>query len=439
METATPLILQIRDITEQSIGQRVQFKGWARMVHEVGKKTFFTVYSGGYLVKCIYKATEERLHLTKHTSVVVTGTVKANFTKDQFPCEVDVETCEIFGGKVAPGFEISKDTSESIMWDHAHLLIREPERAAVLLARAELLKIIREYYNQSEYVEITPPTLVQTQVEGGSTLFELDYFNEPAFLTQSSQLYLETVVPVFDKSYCIASSYRAEKSSTRRHLSEYTHIEAELAWIEFDQLLDSIEELLISIISGFNIRCLPIIKRFGLEAKVFPVPDKGFPRVTHREAIDILRASGKFMKDDGSQYTYDDDIPDLPERYICQHVGQGKPVFMTHFPAHLKSFYMAKDADGTTLSCDLLFPEVGEIVGGSMRIHNYDELVAGFERENISPAPYTFYTDQALYGPCPHGGYGLGFERIIMGLLPELVSKVRFACLYPRFLGRCTP
>lgn len=433
--------LEIKKIDQDRIGESVSFCGWVSSVHEVGKKTFFIVEFANYQVKCLYKAEteEKKLHLTRHTSVIITGTVQKNFTNDKFSCEVHVQTCEIYGGKIAPGFKINKDTSEAIMWDNAHLLIREPERAAIMRVRAQLLRIVREFYYRKEYAEITPPTIVQTQVEGGSTLFKLDYFGEDAYLTQTSQLYLETVIPTFGKAYCIASSFRAEKSSTRRHLSEYTHIEAELAWISFKDLLSEVEDLLIAMIEGFNKECIPILAQYSIEAKPYDVPKKNFPRITHREAIDILRNSGEFKKEDGSDYTYDDDIPDLPERYICKKVGQGLPVFLTNFPAHLKSFYMAKSEDGSTESCDLLFPGVGEIVGGSMRLNDHKKLLEGLEREGISPAPYKFYTDQSLYGPTPHGGYGLGFERVLMGLLPDLVPKVRFACLYPRFLGRCTP
>lgn len=431
---------EVKEIDETLIGKRITFCGWIRTFHEVGKKVFFTVYSAESVVKCLYiKATkEEKVHLTKHTSVKVIGEVKKNFTKDAFSCEVHVESCRVFGGKLAPTFELDKDTSESLLFDSRHLLIREPETIGILKVRAELLKIVREFYESKEYTEITPPTMVQTQVEGGSTLFKLDYYGEDAYLTQSSQLYLETVAPIFGKAYCIASSYRAEKSNTRRHLSEFTHVEAELAWIEFETLLSEIEDLMIYLTEQFNKRCISILKHHGVEKKEVPVPAKPFIRLGHREAIDIL-VREKVKKEDGSDYTYADDIPDAPERFICDLVGKGAPVFMTMFPAEMKGFYMEKTEDGLANSCDLLYPGVGEIVGGSMRTSKHEDLLDGLAKEGISADPYKFYTDQALYGPFPHGGYGLGFERIIMGLMPELVSKVRYACLYPRFTGRCQP
>ncbi|KAI5135923.1 asparaginyl-tRNA synthetase [Nematocida ausubeli] len=430
---------EIKDIDSSLIGKTIRFHGWVRSFHQIGKKSFFTVYSAGYMAKCMHVSEEEKIHLTKHTSVIVTGDVKKNFTKDSFPCEIHVKSFEIFGGKLAPTFEIDREqTSESFLLDHQHLLIRDMEKTAVLKVRAELLKLARAFYDEKEYTEVTPPTLVQTQVEGGSTLFKMDYFGEDAFLTQSSQLYLETVAPIFGKAYCIASSYRAEKSNTRRHLSEYTHVEAELAWVDFETLLSEIEDMIIYLTKGFNTKCISILKHFGVKMEALAVPEKPFKRLKHSEAIDILVKEG-VKKEDGTDYTYADDIPDAPERFICDVVGKGAPVFLVKFPFEMKSFYMEKTEGTLTNSCDLLYPGVGEIVGGSMRLCDYDELLAGFKREGISPEPYKFYTDQALYGAFPHGGYGLGFERIIMGFMPEIVSKVRHACLYPRFNGRCRP
>ncbi|KAI5181692.1 asparaginyl-tRNA synthetase [Nematocida sp. AWRm80] len=432
----------VKDITDKMIGQRVKTTGWVREVHELRSKTFFKLFSAGSMVKCLYsfKSADESLHLTKHTSMEVVGTVKENFGKDAYSCELHVEEYKIIGDRIAPGFEVDRSTSsESFLLDNRHLMIREPDVMAILMVRAELLRSIREFYHRQKYIEITPPTLVQTQVEGGSTLFMLDYFGEPAYLTQSSQLYLETAVPVFGKAYCIASSYRAEKSNTRRHLSEYTHVEAELAWITFDDLMSEIEDLTIAIIEGYNTHGIPILEKYGLPADKIPIPAKPFKRLEYMQAIDFLKEK-KILKEDGSEYTYDDDIPDASERFLCEQLSKDAPMFLTKFPAHLKSFYIEKSGDGvTTNSCDLLYPGVGEIVGSSMRISNYKELLEGFEREKISPEPYKFYTDQTLYGPCPHGGYGLGFERILLSLMPKIISKVRDATIYPRFNGRCKP
>lgn len=436
------LACKVEDITTDFIGKKVAFSGWVYKVHTLKTKMFIEVYAAEHLVKCVY-ALEERVPLTKFTSVQIVGTVKTNFTKDLHSCEVHVEKLEVFGGKPAPGeLPYNEETKVDQLFSFGHLTIREPKRAAVMKVRAEILRIAREHYYSRKYTEVTPPTLVQTQVEGGSTLFKLDYFGEPAFLTQSSQLYLETVAPVYGQVYCIASSYRAESSHTRRHLSEYTHVEAEVAWITFDDLLSEIEDLIIALTEGFNKTCVPILQKYKLAAEEIPVPSKPFKRITHAEAIDHLRKLGIQKRDEegrSSDFTYDDDIPDEPERRVCKDLGNGLPMFLTRFPAHMKSFYMERYGDGLTNSCDLLYPGVGEIVGGSMRLWSHEELLEGFEREGIDPKPYKFYTDQALYGPCPHGGYGLGLERILLGFMPALIDSVKLACLYPRYSGRCTP
>ncbi|KAI5191959.1 asparaginyl-tRNA synthetase [Nematocida sp. AWRm77] len=437
-----PVECRVKDITSELVGKRVSFKGWVYKIHTLKTKTFIDVYSAESTVKCVY-ALEKKIPLTKFTSVEIVGKVKPNFTRDVYDCEVHVEDIKVFGGVPAPtDLPYNEETKVDQLFEFGHLTIREPKRAAVMKVRAEILRIIREYYRTREYTEVTPPTLVQTQVEGGSTLFKLDYFGEPAFLTQSSQLYLETVAPVFGQVYCIASSYRAESSHTRRHLSEYTHVEAELAWISFEGLLSEIEDLIIALCRGFNEICVPILKKYKLDANEVPVPKKPFTRVSHREAIDHLNKIG-FMKkaEDGSTspYTYEDDIPDEPERQVCKDLGKGFPIFFTRFPAMMKSFYMEKSGNGLTDSCDLLYPGVGEIIGGSMRLWKHEELLQGFKNEGIDPAPYRFYTDQARYGPCPHGGYGLGLERILLGFMPTLINSVKMACLYPRYSGRCTP
>lgn len=435
-------VRSLKDLSKKDIGEKVSVFGWVRNVHEVGSKTFFWLYAQFSTIKCIYAGTKEnRLHLTKNTSIRVFGPVKPNPTGDQFEFEVQVEKYRVIG-EIAPGFEVEKDsTKECFFLDNAHILVREPDRLCFLKTRAKLLRILREFYHERGFLEITPPTLVQTQVEGGSTLFDLDYFGEKAYLTQSSQLYLETVVPACMKAYCIASSYRAEKSNTRRHLSEYTHVEAEIADIDFDALLSHIEDLFIYATEQFVEQCREDILA-AYPDFVFPaVPSKPFRRVTHAEAIRFLQDS-HVLKEDGTQFTLEDDIPDAPERLVCDEFGKGAPVFLTNFPAILKSFYMEKCKDDKSLtnSCDLLYPGIGEVLGGSMRIHDHAELMEGFRREGIDPSPYKFYTDQCLYGPSPHGGYGIGFERFFMALMSDkIVKKVRQACLYPRFRGRCRP
>lgn len=274
--------------------------------------------------------------------------------------------------------------------------------------RSLLLRAFREFYHQKRVVEVTPPCMVQTSVEGGSTLFEFNYYGQTAYLTQSSQLYLETVLPSLGDVYCIQESFRAEKSLTRRHLSEYTHLEAELVFIKFKDLLDHLEDLVCSVVDTLlaDPVSADIIKTLHPE---FQPPARPFLRMDYRDAIKYLDEHG-ILDSEGQPHRVGDDIAEAAERKMTDQIG--KPIMLVHFPKLLKSFYM-KGIDGDpdfTESVDVLVPGVGEVVGGSMRISDLEELMAGYKRDGIPHEPYYWFTDQRKYGTTEHGGYGLGVE-----------------------------
>lgn len=307
--------------------------------------------------------------------------------------------------------------------------------SAVMKVRAALLKSVRRVYDEEHLTEVTPPCMVQTQVEGGSTLFKMNYYGEEAYLTQSSQLYLETCLASLGDVYTIQESFRAEKSHTRRHLSEYTHIEAELAFLTFDDLLQHIETLIVKSVQYVLEDPIagPLVKQLNPN---FKAPKAPFMRLQYKDAITWLNEHD-IKNEEGEDFKFGDDIAEAAERKMTDTIGV--PIFLTRFPVEIKSFYMKRCSDDprVTESVDVLMPNVGEITGGSMRIDDMDELMAGFKREGIDTDAYYWFIDQRKYGTCPHGGYGIGTERILAWLCDRFT--VRDCSLYPRFSGRCKP
>lgn len=426
--------IRLEDLDESFAGKKIVTFGWTTKCAALKKYSFIDLTSAFKTIKCVIPGTHD---ISFQTTLHVYGTIKKNETgKDEHKFELSVEKFTIYNGETAPSFPLNAHSEKEAKLDNGHLALRMKDRTLFLKARSNMLHSMREFYFQNKYTEITPPTLVQTQVEGGSTLFALDYYGEKAYLTQSSQLYLETAAPVTGKAFCIMPSYRAEKSKTSRHLSEFTHVEGELVDISFTELMEQIEALVRYTINDFYKCTLPDIKKTHPDFVPFNLSEEPFKKLSYKDAIEFLR-SKNHMKTDGTPYEYMDDIADASEKFICSEYGNNQPVFLTLFPHALKSFYMKKIEGDLTESCDLLFPGVGETVGGSMRLDQYQNLYDSFAREGINPDAYYWYLDMARFGPSQHGGYGLGFERLLMGLMGY--KNVDESCIYPRKVSRCQP
>lgn len=325
-------------------------------------------------------------------------------------------------------YPIGRDADIETWLQHRHLWLRTLDGRRMLLARAKLLSLFRSFYESKGLIELTPPAITRAECEGGSTLFKMDFYGKPAYLTQSSQLYLEAVLHALEKVFCIAPSFRAEKSDTSRHLCEYTHVEAEISFLTYEQLLEHIEDLIIFVSQG--------MKDAGFTHPDFQVPSKPFKRMTYKECIEYCIAH-HILQQDGTPFEYrpDDpiDITDKPEKEMVASIGE--PVFMMKFPAVMKSFYMARTQDDQgqmtwTESVDLIMPGVGEIVGSSMRIHDYDELLSAIEKQGLDRKDYEWYLDVRKFGTPKSGGYGLGLERLLCWMLG--ITRVKDAIPFPR-------
>lgn len=389
---------------EMATGTRVRVMGRVHRVRQQGQLIFITLRDGYGYLQCLLSGqlakTYDAITLTLETSIELLGEMWAvpAFAKAPDNRELHADFFRVIGraaggddsftNRIAP----TSKTAQHKLLDLRHLSLRGENAAKVMLIRDQVEWAFRTAYREDSIRCVSPPALVQTQVEGGATLFSFQYYDEKAFLTQSSQLYLETCLPMLGNVFCIEKSFRAEKSLTRRHLSEFTHVEAELDFITFADLLDHLEHVICRVID--LVLADPAAARMIKDLNPdFTPPSRPFMRMRYADAIDWLRERD-VRDEDGNEHFFGADIAEKAERHMTDSIG--RPILLTHFPVEIKAFYMSKDPQDrrVTESVDCLMPGVGEIVGGSMRMYEYDELMAAYQREGISPEPYYWYTDQ---------------------------------------------
>ncbi|MFW9855722.1 MAG: asparagine--tRNA ligase [Candidatus Thorarchaeota archaeon] len=426
------------DQLSTKIGEYVNVRGWLHHVRRQGKLTFVVIRDHSGFVQAVIKpssgekAQAVASRLTRETAVTVQASVKEDVRAPYNGIELQISEINPVIQYASSDLEneIRPDSGPQVMLDKRHLVLRGERSANIMRLRDLVTRQIRTFFFSRDFIEVTPSTIVQTQVEGGSTLFAFNYFDQEAYLTQSSQLYLETVLPSLGNVFCVLPSFRAEKSRTRRHLTEYTHIEGEMPWFDFEDLLDFMEDLIIHVYETMQDN--PILAQFN----TIEVPSKPFEQVSYERAIDLLREYD-IKGEEGEFLEHGDDITEAPERALVDSIG--KPTYLTHFPTGMKPFYMKVNEKNPDVmnAADLLLPGVGEIIGASQREDEYSILLRRMKEEGLDPALYYWYLDQRKYGTVPHSGFGLGLERLVQTILN--LDHIREACLYPRLINRATP
>lgn len=387
-----------------SQGTRVRVFGRVHRERKQKDVLFITLRDGyGYMQVVVsgkLAKTYEALTLTRETSMEIFGEMRQVPAGARAPLDRELHAdfykipnhWRAAGGDDAITNRVTADTDRSTLLNLRHLTLRGEGASAVILVRDAVEFAFAQAFKEQRIRKVSPPALVQTMVEGGATLFQLGYYGADAFLTQSSQLYLETCLPSMGDVYCIEKSFRAEKSLTRRHLSEFTHVEAELDFITFEDLLSNIEHMMCRVLE--IVMSDPVIAAYIKTLNPdFKLPERPFLRMRYSDAIKWLQEHD-ILNEEGQPHAFGDDIAEAAERRMTDEIK--KPIFLTHFPAEIKAFYMQKDRDDprVTESVDCLMPGVGEIVGGSMRIDDLDQLMAAFKREGLDPSTYYWYTDQ---------------------------------------------
>jgi asparaginyl-tRNA synthetase len=432
----------------QHEGQTITLRGWLYNLRSSGKLLFPTFRDGsGTIQGIVPKAAvaeevfETLKNLTLESSVVVTGKVRAD-SRAPSGFELDVENVTVTQ-RIADEtpYPISlKEHGVDFLMEHRHLWLRTPRQSAILRVRATIMRAAAEYFDTNGFIRTDPPILTPNACEGTSELFEMDYFdNDKAYLTQSGQLYIEATALALGKVYSFGPTFRAEKSKTRRHLTEFWMIEPEVTYLDLDGLMGLAEGFLTHIVTRVLETHRADLKVIGKEvSKLEAVATPGeFPRLSYDEAHQMLvEAHAKGLIENA--HTYGDDFGSPDETYISNQFD--KPVMVHRYPAEVKAFYMQPDPNDPTkaLCVDVLAPEgYGEIIGGSQRVDSYDLLKSRIEQHNLPLAAFQWYLDLRKYGSVPHSGFGMGIERAVAWICG--LEHVRETIPFARTLNRIYP
>ena len=427
----------IRDIGSH-VDEEVTLKGWLYNKRSSGGIRFLLLRDGTGIIQCVVRqkdveeATLEICDLLgQESSVIIRGTVSAD---ERSPGGFEIAVVE--GGieaiQVTDDYPITpKEHGTAFLMDNRHLWIRSRKQWAILRVRARVIKAIRDWLDSNGFLHVDTPIFTPAAVEGTTTLFPVDYFGESVYLTQSGQLYNEANIMSFGKVYCFGPTFRAEKSKTRRHLTEFWMVEPEMAFFDLEDNMVVIEQLVEAVVKDVLSDCGEELKILDRDLTMLQKVEVPFSRIHYDEAVDRLQKSG-------FDFEWGGDFGSPEETELATQFD--KPFFVTHYPAAIKAFYMSRDPERPecALACDLLGPEgYGELVGGSQREDNMDELMKRIEEHDLPLESFEWYLDLRKFGTVPHSGFGLGIERTVTWICG--IEHLRETIAYPRMLHRFNP
>lgn len=430
-----PEWVYVKDIAQYE-GQEVELRGWLYNKRSSGKLHFLQVRDGTGTIQCVVFRGDVSTEtfalgqdLTQESSVIVQGTVRAD-TRSPIGFELGVSGLHLT--QQAHAYPITpKEHGVAFLLDHRHLWLRSSRQQALLRIRSEVIKACRDYFDVRGFTLLDAPIFTPAACEGTTTLFPVDYFDDTVYLTQSGQLYMEAGAMAFGKVYCCGPTFRAEKSKTRRHLTEFWMIEPEVAYCDLDGDMDLAEDFLEAVVQRVLTNRQAELRTLERDIAKLAQVKKPFPRISYSEAIERLQAKGVDIQ-------WGDDFGGDDETILSEQFD--RPVIIHRYPIDNKAFYMKTDPQDTTvaLCMDVLAPEgYGEIIGGGQREDDLAVLQGKLEAHDLSEEAFSWYLDLRRYGSVPHAGFGMGIERMVTWLCG--LHHVRESIPFPRMLERVTP
>ena len=425
----------IKDL-KQYDGKEITLNGWVYNVRSIGKIWFLILRDGTGMLQCVVVKNDvdedtfkKEEILTQESSVTITGIVRLE-NRAIGGVELGVKTIKIH--QIAEEYPISpKEHGTAFLMDNRHLWIRSKKQHAILKVRHQIVKASRDFFDNNDFVLFDSPMLTANAAEGTTSLFNVDYYERTAFLSQTGQLYGEAGAMAFNKVYVFGPTFRAEKSKTRRHLTEFWMLEPEMAYCDIEENMEWAEKLLVYIVEQCIEKCqeeLNLLERDISKLENIKAP---FPRLTYDEAA-------KLLKDKGVDFEYGNDFGGTDETVIAEQFD--RPVIIHRWPADIKAFYMkrASDNEDLALGMDILAPEgYGEIIGGGQREDDYDTLVKRIKEHDLPMKPFEWFLDLRKYGSVPHAGFGMGLERTVTWICG--IKHIRETIPFPRTMSRLEP